>query len=231
MVRRYVNSVLDHPAGCEYENLMLCQKSLPDAPVGNLFDSLPEAQYLLHDDQGWDIGGYVKAAGTLNALCPDRPMLCLGGSATVRKPGWLSRLMEAWDEQGPGIYGTQASYQCRPHLNTSGFMCLPVHLLRYPRLVFTRADRYNFEHGMSSWWEQMYNEGEKVKLVTWDGIHDWPEWRTPPNISCRGDQSNCLTYFRINYDYENGDAQAKLNLEQLTDRLTDKSFQDQLIKS
>jgi hypothetical protein len=225
----YVGSVLANPAMAEHRNIIVCQGGLPESEMIELFGLLDDQSYYVHDDSGWDIGAYVAVAGQLDedgeAL---NPMFCCGGSTTVRQPGWLKRMMEAWTKLGPGVYGTNASYQFRPHLNTSGFMCLPNHLLRYPSLVQTKAERYQFEHGPTSWWEIMHNQGERVRLVTWDGEYEWPQWRTPLNISCRGDQTNCLTYFRINYAYENGDLQSKLNLEFLTDRLTDQSFADQL---
>jgi hypothetical protein len=136
--------------------------------------------------------------------------------------------MEVWERLGPGIYGTQSSNQFRPHLNTTGFMCSPIHLLRYPRLMFSREDRYAFEHGGDMWWYQMHKEGEIVRFVAWDGEYCWKTWRNAANISCRGDQSNCIMFFRINYDYENGDAGLKQALAGLTDHLTDPHFKDQL---
>jgi hypothetical protein len=193
-----------------------------------LFSLLDDLVIAGHDDTGWDIGAYIKMAQLLDSVSPGQPMFCCGGSTSFRQAGWLKRLVEVWEKYGPGIYGTQSSYQFRPHLNTNGFMCLPRHLLSYPRVVADKGERYNFEHGLGAWWEQIFNAGEHVKLVTWDGEYDWPEWRKPPNISCRGDQSNCLAYFRINYDYENGSHQTKLDLEYLSDRLTNQSFQEQL---
>ena len=50
--------------------------------------------------------------------------------------------------------------------------------------------------------------------------YEWNVWRNPPNISRRGTQENCLTYFRINYEYERccrEDLQGRLNFEMLCD--------------
>lgn len=225
MAHAYLTSIIKHPAGCDHHNLVICQKREPDPMFRGLFEQyLPNCSFFIHDDSGWDIGGYQSAARAVKTPI----MLCLGGSATVRREGWMARMVEAWNKHGVGFYGSLSSNQCRPHFNTTGFWCDPGMLMDYHTKVVTQADRYEFEHGANSCWWGINKIGLPTKLVTWDGEYDWPDFRTPPNISCRGDQSNCLTYFRINYNYDHyrlHDAGAKANLEYLTDsHMTDPGF-------
>ena len=225
----FVDSIINNPPGVDCRYHIVCQGHLIEPDMIAVFNRLGSVSFVGHDDSGWDIGGFVAMAKILHQPPKTDPMLCFGGNSSVRKAGWLKRLDDVWKKEGPGIYGTQSTYQVRPHLNTTGFMCLPHHLLRYPKVIIHKVDRYDFEHGFvtgKSWWEQMYNEGEKVKLVTWDGEYEWPEWRTPPNILCRGDQSNCVTFFRIAVQYAafGSNTFEKEVLERAMDIMTDPSF-------
>lgn len=229
MAERYVRSVRENPPGVEHRNLIICNGRHVRAPFRKLFDTLPNCEYFLHDNTGWDIGGYLAAARIVQTTT----MLCMGADSTVRKAGWLARMQEAWDKHGDGFYGALTSYQIRPHFNTTGFWCSPQTLLDYPHPVVTREDRYRFEHGKDSCWLQVKAKGKPCKLVTWCGEYDWQEWRKPPNIAIRGDQSNCLTGFRLTDSYEHFcrpegnhlDIEAKANLEYLTDHhIVDEDF-------
>ena len=231
MAHDYVNSVLHNPGGVECDNLIICQGGEALSEFRELFSRLPNCCFYVHDDSGLDIGGYIAASRVIRTPI----MLCMGGNSTVGRSGWMKRMVEAWDKYGPGFYGSLSSFQCRPHFNTSGFWCSPTMLMLYPSPVITQADRYEFEHGKGSCWLRCLLAGFPCKLVTWDGEYDWPDWRKAPNISCRGDQSNCLTYFRINYQYAHFcrpegnhlDAEAKRNLEYLTDaHIIDEDFKN-----
>ena len=70
----------------------------------------------------------------------------------------------------------------------------------------------------------MADSGKPVKMVTWDGEYDWPEWRTPPNIFRRGTQSNCVSVFKHSRHYAALSPQDKINLELLTDTITDPEY-------
>jgi hypothetical protein len=171
-----------------------------------------------------DIGAYLDASKQVET----EAMLCMGGSTTVRRQGWMKRMAEAWDKHGPGFYGALSSYQVRPHFNTTGFWLSPEIIQMYPHKVVSTPDRYAFEHGDNCLWWLVHQQGIPVKLVTWCGEYDWPDWRRPDNISCRGDQSNCLCWFRINDAFEHyrqHDPVSHNNLMYLTDaHLLDPKF-------
>jgi hypothetical protein len=216
MAMNYIESMLRNPPGTDHRHLIICQNRHVRHHMHKQFVRMGDVQYIRHDDTGWDIGGYIAAAKHL----PNEILMCMGGSTTVRNASWLNRIREAWNKHGPGMYGTLTSNQIRPHFNSTGFLCSAQMLLSYPNTVITGPDRYEFEHGKGSFWWRLNQQGFPTKLVTWCGEYDWPDWRKPPNISCRGDQSNCLTWFRINYNYEHyckHDGGAKERLEFLTD--------------
>lgn len=115
----------------------------------------------------------------------------LGESVYFWKPNWLVPMVEAWKQFGAGMYGFLSSFLVRPHMNTTAFVTSPRFLNGYQRIT-THPVRYQFEHGIDSFWKRMERFGKPTKLVTADGVYDPPQWRYPPNILWRGDQSNCL---------------------------------------
>lgn len=217
MEDRFLESYKSHPPGIDHETLIICQGAEPAENTKERYRSiLPACQFLARSGAGLDIGGYIDAASVVQT----NAMLCCGGSTTVRRAGWMARMVEAWRKHGAGFYGSLSSYQVRPHFNTTGFWLEPSMLRAYPRPVNSTADRYEFEHGPGALWWVVNQMGFPTKLVTWCGEYDWMDWRKPANVSCRGDQSNCLTYFRINYqfdDYAKNNAEAHRNLMYLTD--------------
>ena len=196
--RRYVETALAHPPGHACRHLVVCQGGPVRHGLFADLAALGEVGFHEHDNSGWDIGAFIAGAAHIS----DDIVVCMGGSAYVRRAGWLARMVEVWDVAGPGLYGSLSSYEGRPHLNTTGFWCAPAMLQRYPLPVRRLSDRYAFEHGEFAWWRRLELEGVTVRLATWDGIYEWPQWRTPPDISCRGTQANCLTYFRVNDEYD-----------------------------
>lgn len=216
MEDRFVQSYKDNPPGVDHDTIVLCQGAEPRESDKARYLGFPRLRFIPRDQTGMDIGAYVDAAHFVETDA----MICCGGSTTVRRPGWLARMQEAWDKHGPGMYGSLSSYQVRPHFNTTGFCLTPKMILSYPHPMITTPDRYEFEHGEGALWWRLHQQGIPCKLVTWCGEYDWPEWRKPDNISCRGDQSNCLTWFRINYVFEHHSQHShgdRNNLMYLTD--------------
>ncbi len=191
--------------GVKHNTVILCNGyASPDLKA--LFSKMPNVEFFLHDNVGWDLGAYMKLAAKLKT----GPMFCLASSAHVRKPGWLRKVLDAWNEFGPGIYGTLATYEVRPHICTTGFM-IPAELMAaYPLPVTDKHSRYEFEHGVNSMVNLAIRSGVTVKLVTWDGVYDWPDWRKPENVYCKGDHSNVITFFTHGDSYELGSPQEKL---------------------
>lgn len=221
--RRFVDSYCKNPPGIEHDTLIVVNGE-PSHYNATLFDRLPNVKVISHDNSGWDIGAYTKAALNTDADI----ILCCGSHTTFQQPGWLVRFLEAWAKHGPGLYGSTATYQIRPHLNTSGFACAPAMLARYNGPIATKQDRYNFEHGPNAFWMQMAGLGYAVKLVTADGEYDWQDWRRPQGIYCRGNQENCLLWFRMNHEFAVMPPGKKAFMSSISDTLTDPVFLEQL---
>ena len=217
LAQRFVDTYHANPPGRDHESVIVLNGG------GNqsaLFDSLPRVRYVTRPDQGWDIGAYLHVALSMT----DGVMLCFGGNSHFARPGWMNRVSEAWIKYGPGFYGTFATYEVAPHINTTGFWCSPQILNSYGTLVISKQDRYEFEHGYNAMWRMCMRSGWPAKLVTWDGEYDWHQWRVPSNIYRRGDQSNCLFRFNHTDNYQNADEPTKRYMESLADQLHDPAF-------
>lgn len=191
--------------------------------IHSAFSQLQDVEYYDHDDSGWDIGAYQAIAAALRGGLND-VMVCFGGTAHFRKSGWLLRMMEVWEKYGEGFYGGKATYEVSPHLNTCGFWTSPRLLAEYPIKVETKAQRYDFEHGPNAMWKRVFLAGLPAKYATWTEELDWPDWRKPPNGFRRGDQSDCLSFWRVSDLYESSDMPNKLGQQKMSDTLSDPFF-------
>lgn len=213
--RQLVSSYLQHPSGFNHRVIVVCQGAAT-VEMKILLSKLNNSAFFQHDDTGWDIGAYIA----VSKIISEDMMVCFGGNTYLKRSGWLKRMVEVWQKYGPGLYGSFASYEIRPHLNTTGFWCLPDMFRQYPHAVKTKADRYKFEHGENSFWKTVSEQAYPVKLVTWDGEYDWRDWRKPANIFRRGDQSNCLMGWRLTQEYDRAPEKEKRLLEKHSDTLT-----------
>lgn len=203
-----------------HKTVVVCQGKPATPLVRGLFKMMPNLRYFEHDDSGWDIGAFIAASREISDDC----VVCLGGSAHFKRDGWLKRIAESWQKHGAGFYGATPTHEVSPHLCTSGFWCPPEVLSSYPIKVVNRVTRYDFEHGPNACWKMVAHNGLPVKLVTWDGEFDWQDWRKPPNIYRRGDQSNALIYWHHFQEYEKASPQQKAALSKRSDTLTDPHY-------
>jgi len=187
--QRFATTYRRFPADWEHELVVVFNGGPARRELRNVFEPVPHGHHE-RPNTGWDIGAYQDVASRID---PDL-MLCFGEATYFHRRGWLARYAQAFKIHGPGMYGAYSSYLVSPHLNTTSFACSPALIRQYPVRCKDRRDRYEFEHGSASLWRRVATQGFAAKLVTWDGERDMPEWRTPPNILWRGDQSNCLTW-------------------------------------
>jgi hypothetical protein len=186
---RFSQTLGIHPPGFDYDLMVICNGgSLAPQTVDVLSDHRPE--YFVRTNNGWDVGGYIEAAH-LNAKDYDI-IVCLGESCYFHRPGWGALLLKCWRQYGDGMYGFFSSNAVRAHMNTTAFATTPALLRSYSSTVFSRQERYNFEHGPQSFWRRMDEQKLAARLVTWDGCWEPHDWRKPEGILFRGDQSNTL---------------------------------------
>lgn len=189
---RFVATYHLHPPGIEHDTLIIGNGGPVSTALSLIFAGMGARVFPRCNDGGWDISAYLEAA---RGPCHDYElMLCCGESIYFHRAGWLKRMAEAWERHGPGMYGSLSSNLVRTHLNTTGFCCTPTALAEYREPVIDRKSRYAFEHGPQAFWRRVSRRGLPVKLVTWEGEYDPPQWRQPPDILWRGNQTNCLMW-------------------------------------
>lgn len=213
---RFVSTFKAHPPLFSNDLILACNGGPVSNDLGLMFSGLGPVFYPRKNDAGYDLSAYMELAG---GYCKDYDMmLCLGQSCYFHREGWLVRLVEAWNKHGPGMYGPFATNVIRAHLQTTAFCCSPSMFSKYPLPLFTRKDRYEFEHGAFAFWRRLAFEGIPVKLVTWDGEWNPREFRKPVNIMWRGDQSNLLFFCNHSDQYRDASPTRKANWSKSADR-------------
>ncbi len=187
--RRFASTYKEFPPLAEHALHVVFNGAEPSSENLAVFAGL-EFQAHQHDDTGWDIGAFQAAASRIECDL----MVFLGGNSYFKRAGWLKRMVEATRAHGDGLYGASASYERDPHVRTNAFWCDPMLVRAYPLRVRTDEDRYRFEASRVSITRMAASVGLGCWLVTWDGEYGRGEWRTPPNIFRRGDQSNSLAF-------------------------------------
>lgn len=128
-------------------------------------------KYLEHNNYGKDVGAFQMAAREIKCDL----LGCFGAHIYFWKAGWLDRIVEAYLENGPGLYGTWGFHQPLPHLRTTAFWIPPEVLDTYPHAIGD-SDRYSFEHGLDSLTLWAQRTGFEPLLVTWSGVFAMDQW-------------------------------------------------------
>lgn len=209
----FLESYRRFPPGCDHDTVIVFTNGTPTDVDRKMFAHMPGVSFFQHDNEGWDIGAFISVSKTLKCELA----MYFGGTSYVQRAGWLARMVEASEKHGLGFYGSLSSHEVCPHINTTGFCCHPMFVAAYPIKVSTRRQRADFEHGPNALWRIVAENGFPALLVTWCGEYAVKDWRTPPNIYRRGDQSNCLTYFAHSTAYGLADEYAKRRFEHSAD--------------
>jgi hypothetical protein len=195
-VERFCSTWKEFEPGCECDLFFQVPSSnFPPDSFMRLIDS-SRTYWVPYEGNGADIGAHQHFAHAIR----DRVMVCLSARVHFHRAGWLKRLVDVWDEFGPGLYGTAATRE-------PGKLCLRTHcyMIRsddfqaYPHVINTRSRGHFFEWGdgnpdgsFTSWYR---NRGGHTRVVYWDSTSDM-EWLAQDNIFRRGDQSNLLVWDR-----------------------------------
>jgi len=209
----WADTYREYSAGADHEVVICCSNGVATERERSLFRGI-KCRFEEIASNGWDIGAFQTMAERLTSDFA----VFMNSRTYFWKPGWLARLVATRLEVGEGLFGASASYEyCplgsntgpNPHIRTSCFACSPAVLSEYPYRVDSRDDGFRFESGcwnFSTWFEDC---GYPVRLVTWDGAYRKDQWRTPPNIFRRGDQSNCLVQDRHTTMWRNASDELK----------------------
>ncbi len=209
--QRLLDSYLKFDAGHPHDLVIIDR-------CGNSPDDVPFAKHVRYDGEGWDCGAWQWAAKNIQTelLC------CFNSSTYITGDGWLKRFVDSVREHGDGLYGPLTSYEVFPHVRTPCMVFQPDVVNDYPHEVKDRASTYRFEclrwpDGTGTFTEWVQKKGLQTRLVTWDGSYDVPDWRKPPNIFRRGDQSNVIVKDRHCDTYDDWEKDGKEMLEKLAD--------------
>lgn len=213
---RLLESYLRFDAGAEHDLVIIDRYGESEYRAD---DAIPRpVTHLRYDGHGWDCGAWQFAGRNIDADL----LVCFNSSCCITGDGWLKRFVDAVEAHGDGLYGPLTSYEIIPHVRTPCMVFQPKIINDYPEQVNSRDDTYRFESmghpsGVPNFTQWTHSKGFQTRLVTWDGCYDMPEWRTPPNIFRRGDQSNLLVRDRHCDAYEASDDAGKRFLEGLAD--------------
>lgn len=153
-----------------------------------LFAPLP-VNWFEHDNWAKDIGAFEKAAETI----PCDLLVCFGAHIHFHRAGWLDRMVQAFDENGPALYGAWGLGAPRPHIRTTAFWAPPELIQAYPFSVSDRT-RYEYEHGANSLTLWAQRSGFETLMVTFSEVLPMNRWRHAGCGDCLfGDQhTKCL---------------------------------------
>lgn len=212
--QRWLDSYMQYAPNCAHEVVIIDRyANSPD----DMFDGI-SSRHLRYDGGGWDCGAWQFAGRKIESDL----LVCFNSSTYVTGDGWLKRFVDAVEEFGDGLYGPLTSYEIIPHVRTPCMIFQPHVINDYQMEVNSRDETYKFESfGFSpevpNFTQWVRKKGLQTRLVTWDGTYDLPDWRKPPNIFRRGDQSNLIVKDRHCEAYEVSDAEGKARLEALAD--------------
>ena len=197
--RRFIASYKDFPPECEHKLFIVFCNGDPTPEMLSIYDGV---QYMprSYNGGGMDIGAQQYTTRTTNGDF----VVSVNSRVFFYRAGWLRRIVECRIENGPGIYGTMASFEgCplgqvwpNPHLRTACYGMDSKLWLEFPHTVQSREDSFRFESGewnIANWCEA---NGYRAMLSSWGGCWDRKDWRKVPHGFRTGNQSNCLVWDR-----------------------------------
>lgn len=173
LAKRFADTWLRFPPGQEPHTLYVGGNGGPVPPQSrSLFR--PGTQFLHHDNTGLDIGLFQLAAETI----PCDLLVCLGAPVHFHRSGWLERMVGAYLENGPALYGCWSYLSPDWHVRTTVFWFPPQLLQTYPLAIGnTRSSRYDFEHGPHSFTRHVLKHGLDCIMVTQKGCFPFSQWQ------------------------------------------------------
>lgn len=173
LATRFAQTYASNPAGEGHELHIICNGASPSDYERQAFGMM-DVQMHARSNFGWDIGAYQWACDRI----PCDLLVCCGAHVHFHRPGWLSRMVEAYLENGPALYGCWAYLSPNWHVRTTFFWLPPQLLQSYPEMIGNgRKNRYNFEHGNGSLTRHALKYGFPCLMVTWDGCYPFEQWQ------------------------------------------------------
>jgi tetratricopeptide (TPR) repeat protein len=213
---KFSDTYREFAPGAEHELVVVCCNGPATDELRGLFSGIACA-FDFYAGDGWDCGAAQSFASRTDADF----LVCANAGVYFFRPGWLRRIVKARLADGDGLYGASASFEsvpyapgaCNPHIRTSFYACNPRIFREFPFQIDSREKCIRFEAGDWNFMRWMESRGLPCRMVTWDGCYAPQEFRTPPNVFRKGDQSNMLVHDRHTDLYNRADANDRLALE------------------
>jgi hypothetical protein len=216
---RFAQTYQQFPAEIEHELVVVCcngPAAAGYARVRAVFKGLAKRFEIYHGG-GWDVGAGQSIANKIDTDF----LVCANAGVYFSRAGWLQRFAEARIEHGEGLYGAGASFESspfvagriNPHIRTSFYGCNSASYRRYPHTIDSREKSLRFEAGEWNFMQWFESRGQPSFMVTWDGCYAKENFRTPPNVFRKGDQSNLIIHDRYIDLYAQGNAQQRQQME------------------
>ena len=192
---RFVRTFKENPPDYDYRLYVVSNGGPPSGKAVVQFSWL-RGRFIEHDDSGMDIGAYQLVARSIAS----EMMVFFGGSSYFRKPGWLKRMVEVFNQERGDLYGctgNQGVGNIFPHIRTTGFWCDPKLLSEHPMRVTQNSQRYPYEHGphgLTSW---MLATGRDAWVVGWDTARPLHDCNSLPGGLHNGTQHNLIVGDRL----------------------------------
>lgn len=195
---RFLDSYHSNPPGLDHESVVVINGARRTSEIDCLFSSLPNYSPLEHDNSGYDIGGFQFAARTI----PCDLMVFFGASTYLSRPGWLIRMVNAFNRHGNAQYGAMGNrgnlaVGVWPHIRTTAFWMHPKLMNSYPDRVTLPNQRHPFEHGKNCFTEWVTKLGLKSWVITWANELLWEKWDSDREGYSQGKQLNLLAGDRM----------------------------------
>lgn len=172
LARRFVESYLEHPPGeTDHEIIVAVNSGRSGCPEYEQLMRPLSCDFVMHDNQGKDIGAFQVLSRRLDCDL----MICLGAPVHFCRSGWLDRIRNVYEQEGPGLYSPWAFHEPKPHVRTTAFWLPPQLFRSYPHEIYN-GNRYEFEHGDRSIYAHTKQEGLEAFQVTWDGCYTKKDW-------------------------------------------------------
>ncbi len=195
---RFLQTYHDCLPGMDHDTIIVCNGSPATDETRFYFGSLPNVSFLDRDGAGYDIGGFQAAARAY----PADLMVFFGSTAYFRHPGWLLKVVQAFQLHGDTLYGTMGNQGAQnvgvwPHVRTTGFWLSPSLFNRYPIQVTDPSQRYPFEHGANGLTSWVVNQGLQPWIVGMEGDWTLQACDSMPGGFHNGNQDNLLIGDRL----------------------------------
>lgn len=197
---RFVGSYCANPPMRDHQMIVVSNGGPPNALAVEQFSNIGGTMFLRHDNSGQDIGAYQMAAMKV----PCDLMVFFGASAYFRRPGWLRRMVSAYQCYGEGLYGCTGNqgdvrFNVWPHVRTTGFWCNPKLLNEHPLRVSDNNQRYPFEHGEDGLTSWVLSKKLPALIVGWNQVAPLHQCDAMPGTFHKGNQENVLVGDRLTH--------------------------------